>query len=272
MNDKYRLLMGMMDEESENRKTVRAAFKMNGAKTRLLSKLIPVLNSYIVDRWVDHCGGTGVVSWNVKPCRIMVYNDRYSAVADFYLALRDREEELKEELMSLHPMSRQVWEHCRDHYNTETDQVKRSALWYYMVLHSYLGKKGQFDTDKLDCRDFLATGMRAWPGIRSKINRFRLENMNVFDSLKVFDYPDTLHYIDIPYVGTDQEGYTDKWDEVKAEKLIEAARSVQGTVAFSHIEHPVFDAEDWDATYHWEINAMVSGKPTILKENLYVIE
>lgn len=259
-------------DRKEERRSVRAAFRMSGAKTRLLDKLMPVLESFRHDIWVDHCGGTGVVSWNKLPCKKMVYNDRYSAVADFYLCLRDDSARLEAELRVMHPRCRQIWENCHSEWNKETDPYKRSAMWYYMAVNSVAGKRGHYGFDIDQSRNYVAAGLDAWGPLRAILRRFEIENMEVTDSLRTYDKPTTLHYIDPPYVGTDQDTFESKWDLDRLKKLVQVIHEMQGTVCLSHCPHPWLDAQEWEEEHEWEIHSSVSQteKKQKMKEKLYV--
>lgn len=268
----FDMLNGLSDADDDKRKSVRAAFRMSGAKTRLLPELMPVLESYSQARWVDHCGGTGVVSWNKRPCKQMIYNDRYSAVADFYLSLRNDRVRLKEALLEFHPRCRQLWEFAHAEWNKERDPVRRSALWYYMAVNSVAGKRGHFGRAIDTPQNFIRMGLEAWDELEPVLRRFEIENLDVIDSLKTYDSPNTLHYIDPPYLDTDQETFETKWDRASMHKLLVQAHACEGTVAISHTPHPMLDAEEWTDVHEWSIRSSVGGAWKVQKENLYVRE
>lgn len=259
-------------ERKEERRSVRAAFRMSGAKTRLLPQLMPVLESYPHDMWVDHCGGTGVVSWNKLPCKRMIYNDRYSAVADFYLCLRDDPTRLEKVLRTMHPRCRQIWEDCSVGWNRETDPYKRSAMWYYMAVNSVAGKRGHYGMDVDQKHNYVGAGLDSWGPLRTILRRFDIENLDVKDALRTFDRPKTLHYVDPPYVGTDQETFESKWDMERLKQLVDIFHELEGTVCLSHCPNAWLDAQEWHDVHEWTIHSSVSqeDKKKKMRENLYV--
>jgi DNA adenine methylase len=258
-------------DETYERKIVRAAFPMPGSKSRSVETILPILESFTHNIWVDHCGGTGTVSWNKSKCKKMVFNDRYSAIADFYIALRDHPKDLEAEVKSLHPRCRQLWEHCYSTWNDETDLVRRAAKWFYMATLSVNGKRLHYGFSTKDNVDIVSMRLRAWDSLHPIVKNFEIENMDVFDSLTTFDSSMTLHYVDPPYLNTDQKTYEHQWVKRDMQKLIDLASTLEGTVAISHCEDLWLDSLTWNEVHEWEITTTVGKtKSGRLKEKLYV--
>lgn len=243
---------------------IRAPFPYSGSKFKSLEHIIPRLPITQHSTWVDHFGGTGVVSWNVPTCHVMVYNDRYSAVVAFYRCLRDpvKKKALFEYLSLMPPHSREEFYWARDTWVNDEDDVVRAAKWYYGLTVSVLGRQQAFaraitshhQTNVWDYMDKL-------PMIHDKLGFFTLENLDVFQCINDYDSPSTVHYFDPPYVGTDQGGYESKWTSKDQERLLNRIAELQGFVALSH--YPCKEIEKrsyWTNRYQWDHEGSASGK------------
>lgn len=240
----------------------RAPFPMPGAKWRSLHEIIPRLPIRKSSVWVESYGGTGVVSWNVPECKVMVFNDRYSGVVAFYRALKERKEELVDYLMSMPPHSREEWIHSRQTWVDETDDVIRAAKWYYMTELSVLGKRAAFGRG-LQTRFLpLPDRIKLFDSIHYILQNFYLENLDARVCIKDYDSINAIHYWDPPYVGTDQGTYKHKWtwdDMLDLKRLIP---QLEGFIALSHYpDSRIDDWGCWDAKYQWDVK--VTAEPMV---------
>lgn len=245
---------------------LRAPFGMVGAKWRSLDNILPKLPFTRDSIWNDVCGGTGVLSWNVPECKVMVFNDRYSGIVDFYRCLQSNQQELVTELESYPPHSRQYWTDCKLEWNTETDPVKRAAKWFYMSKLSVLYKRKAFGRG-INTRFMpLHPSLKIFESIHHVLKNFYLENLDLRVCLKDYDKPKTIHYIDPPYVGTDQGTYDHKWTWDDMKDLFRLIPTLDGFVAFSHYPDPRIDELPfWTRKYQWEVN--VTAEPLAFHES-----
>src|SRR5690606_25089106 len=82
--------LGSHDQPNRDIDVQRAPFGWVGGKSRSITNLLPLLPQR--DKWVDVFGGSGVVTLNRQPAKILdVYNDRYSGVVAFYRFLHDKD-------------------------------------------------------------------------------------------------------------------------------------------------------------------------------------
>jgi DNA adenine methylase len=235
---------------------VRAPFSFQGSKWRSLDKIIPRLGVHKSNTWVDHFGGTGVVSWNIPKCNVMVYNDRYSALVAFYRCLRDekKKEALLAYLESMPPHSREDFYWARDTWVNDVDDVIRSAKWYYGLCCSVLGRQKAF-ARAISSHAITNVWQRLpmFEPIHRCLQSFTLENLDVFQCITDYDTPQTIHYFDPPYVGTDQGGYQSKWGLDDQARLLKAIGNCRGFVALSHYPCNVIDEQPyWTNRYQWE--------------------
>lgn len=249
-------LMGIHGDNTVLKRSeiIRAPFTVVGAKSRSLQHILPKLPITPMCTWVDHFGGSGIVSWNVPKCKLMVYNDAYSAYSTFYKVMREQRDELTAYIESIHPHSREEWGHCRDTWVHETDPVIRSGKWLYMTVNSVLHKRKAFArslTQKLwDTKNATSYLQSLWPLVRD----FVFENLDARQSFKDFDSADTIHYLDPPYVETDQKAYSNQWTWDDMRELLSLISHAQGFVALSHYpDKRIDDAVDWSEEHVWKV-------------------
>ena len=254
----------------------RAPFAMPGAKYRSLHEIIPRLPITRSCTWADHCGGTGVVSWNVPTCKVMMFNDRYSGIVAFYRVLRDpiKKDQLLKYLSEMPPHSREEWLDCRAMWVTEEDDVARAAKWYYMTRLSILNKRQAFGrgiTMKFAPIGDMSDVRLLFDSIHPILKNFTLENLDLKVSFLDYDTPSTIHYIDPPYVNTDQGTYEDKWTHKDNEDLFRLIANSKGFVAFSHYYSSEIDKQSfWTNRYTW--STRVTTEPLIARAENHKLE
>lgn len=234
---------------------VRAPFTYAGSKARSLPEILPRLPIIKSSTWVDHFGGTGVVSWNVPKCNVMVYNDRYSALVAFYRCMRDpiKHQAMIQYLSLMPPHSREDFYWARDTWVTDVDDVIRAAKWYYGIANSVLGRQLAFARSIQSSVDrSVWMHLPFFEPIHRAIQPFTLENLDVFQCIHDYDTCSTIHYFDPPYVGTDQGGYEHKWTAAQQKQLLATIGRCQGFVALSHYPCAEIDSQPyWTQRHQW---------------------
>ena len=234
--------------EKVEHKWERAPFTMVGAKSQSLKHIIPLIPINRNSIWVDHFCGTGVVSFNLlKYGKVNVINDRYSAITDFFTSVRDHCERLCEYLDQFPWNSRQQWNESRGLWNTYDDPVIRAAHWYYYWRGSVLGKGQSFGRGITSPFNPYRDVISLLPIIKSKLANFLIENRDARTLFDEFDKPETIHYLDPPYTGTDQGTYKHKWGYRDMDDLLDRIATARGTVLLSHVPCDQINKRDfWD--------------------------
>lgn len=254
LNDLFDL--GSDDITHVDRQTFeRAPFGMPGGKTNSLKHILPRLP--VRRKWVDHFGGSGVVSWNRPDTEIMVYNDRYSGVVAFYRCLQSkRYYDLLQRLEHLTPpLSREEWINARATWCHETDDVERAAKWFYMVKNSVIGKGKAFARATNSKPPIsLPNSLKLFESLHWKLQGFMIENLDWKVCAKDFDSHDCVHYFDPPYVGTDQSAYDHKWTHTDLQDLLQHISRLQGFAALSgYADSNIDNCDFWDERITWKV-------------------
>lgn len=233
----------------------KAPFGLPGGKSRSLKYILPRLP--LRKKWVDHFGGSGIVSWNRPPCPIMVYNDRYSGVVDFYRVLQsNRYEELLKRLKDITPpLSREEWLYSRATWCTTDDAVERAARWFYMVKNSVIGK-GQAFARATNSRPpiKMQSALELFTSIHQILQSYTIENLDFRTCFKDYDSCDCVHYFDPPYIDTDSSIYEYKWTRRDLNDLLSLIEHAEGFCALSGYADTHIDACDfWTDRVTWKV-------------------
>lgn len=203
-------------------------------------------------KYVEVFGGAGHTLFQKDQSKEEVYNDIHQGLIGVWTAMQDKEkmEELKLRL-ELTPYSRKEFMHCRDTWETETDPVEKARKFYVTVMQSFSAGLKNWKTIKQG--DGLATNVskmystisNRFDYVHKRLQKITIESMDYKDLIIKHDAPDTLFYIDPPYVGetrTYQDGYDHEMLEVSMhEELVDLLLTIKGKALLSGYDHPVYD-------------------------------
>ena len=208
----------------------------------MLSNLLPLMPPCL--RYVEEFGGGASVLLNREPVEVETYNDLNSALADFFRVVADPDlfSQFKRRVEAL-PVSRELWREARATWEDETDRVRRVAKWFVVARQSFGGWFGRSvgfvrTTSRLGkaspCSLWLSC-LRALPEIHARIQRVQVENNDWRKVLRAYDTPETLHYLDPPYVASTRKGgeYKHEMTDDDHAELVEALLSIEGMAVLS---------------------------------------
>lgn len=239
--------------EQRTRETIlRAPFKYPGGKSRSIDKILPRLPYRGV--YVEPFGGSAAILLARHPSKLEVFNDRYAGVVAFYRCLRDPSRMTKLcEAIELTVHSREDFIINRDWQNPD-DDVERAFRWYYMTEYSFAGLGRNFGRSTsararlVSIRDKLPL----FPKIHDRFKRVQVENQDWYDCIIDYDSPDTVFYIDPPYIDADTGIYKSKMTHDDHRHLLDVIIHLQGFVAVSGYSNPIYENQDWDNRHEWE--------------------
>jgi len=289
--DMLDLLDGMLDidEEEEVREhdICHTVFNYPGGKTRALQNILPHLP--YTDTYVEPFGGSAALLLARKPVKLEVYNDRFGGVVEFYRCIKDRE--LCERLidwLELTVHSREEFVTAKNTWPDHEDQVVRAGMWFYMSIYSFASIGRNFGRavrpnavlsgrarDKLV--DFWA--------LHERLKRVTIENQDWPSIFRDFDTPDTVFYVDPPYIDAYKGTYKYELSKADHAKLIDTIMNCEGFVALSAYPNEFYDSFQWDNFYSWDQYVSLTGQAVTetnaqtrvherasVKEGLYIKE
>ena len=229
------------------------AFGWYGGKFSHLNFLAPLLPTDAT-HFCDVFGGSAAVLLNVGPYPVETYNDIDSDLVNFFATLRDQHEELLRAI-SLTPFSREelaracepasglsTVERARRFYirarQTRTGLAQTSSVgrWAHCVLTSRAGMSGSVSR-WLGSVDGLA-------GIATRLRRVQIENAPAIEVIQRYDTPETLFYLDPPYVHAargDTASYGFEMSDDEHRELAEYLRVIRGRAVISGYRTKLYD-------------------------------
>lgn len=240
----------------------RPALRWYGGKFLLAPWVISHFpESYRELHYIEPYGGGGSVLLRKAPSVLETYNDLDSGVTSFFRVLRERPEELIHSLR-LTPYSREEYQLSLLAYTG--DDLELARLFFVRYWQSIGGtssrsgwkvgrtKNGRYTSNPESFELSIGNLSR----IAERLRGVQIENMEALELIQRADNPDSLFYIDPPYVmRTRANAFKSYAHELSNEdhiRLAEALRELSGYVLLSAYEDPLYEelyrAHDWAST------------------------
>lgn len=244
----------------------RPILRYHGGKWRLAPWIIGHFPAHRV--YVEPFGGGASVLLQKERCTAEVYNDLDGEVVNLFRVARDRGAELKR-AVELTPYSRTEFEQSFLPGADELDQARRTAIRSFMGFGGNLTRPNRDQTpQRTGFRTYSKTNRGAVPAgdwrnypqalddILARLRGVIIESRDAQEIIEIHDGPETLHYIDPPYVhstrgfdaGGTHRAYRHELTDDDHRVLAELLHDVQGAVAISGYACPLYDDElypDW---------------------------
>jgi DNA adenine methylase len=241
----------------------RPALRYHGGKWRLAPWIIQHFPAHQV--YVEPFGGAASVLLRKPRSYAEIYNDLDDEVVGLFRVLRSPRAAELVEAVRLTPFARAEFQFC---YEPTLEPVERARR---MVARSFMGfgsnahnicVKTGFRSHSKRCG---STPAHDWVGLptalRAVAERFQgvtIENRDALEVMRQHDGPETLHYLDPPYVHetrssrlsgrNDYHGYKHEMTDAQHAVLLAGAREMQGMVVLSGYPHSLYD----DALPGWQ--------------------
>lgn len=235
------------------------AFGWYGGKFSHLDFLAPLIPTDAT-HFCDVFGGSAAVLMNVGPFPVETYNDLDSELVNFFETLRNQGPKLTKAI-GLTPFSREELvractpedglsklERARRFYirarqtRTGLAQTSSEGRWAHCVLTSRAGMAGAVSR--------WLGGVEALPEIAQRFQRVQIENAPAIEVVQRYDTPDTVFYVDPPYVHSsrgDAAAYGYEMTDADHEELSGVLRAARGRVILSGYRTDLYDRlyADW---------------------------
>ena len=218
-----------------------------GGKIRHLGFILPMLPKAKI--YVEPFGGSAAVLLNRERSEREVYSDLYKPVVALMRALRDSSEELIHAL-DMTPYSRSEF------YTTYPAMTGSNVEVARQIVIRMLQGVGGFaatQTNRSGWGRHFDQGSRArsnsyiHSNFRKAAKRLQgvtIKNQNALDLIRKYDSPDTLFYLDPPYVlsvRNMQKGYTHELEDELQVKLSKLLNSIRGKAVVSGYTSPLYN-------------------------------
>ncbi len=185
---------------------MKAALRYFGAKNRLAGWV----NSFIPDHrvYVEPFGGSAAVLLNKPRSEIEVYNDIYRDVVNYFRVLRDGDVNELVRLLELTAFSREEYQQAAEALPDDggLEAARRFLVRSFMCIASngVFRAKGGFRWGGLKRVPSHAWDWRLFPdrlhAVADRLQGVYIENIDALEVMGKFDSPETVHYVDPPYM------------------------------------------------------------------------
>jgi DNA adenine methylase len=229
----------------------RPALRWYGGKWRIAPWVIAHLPAH--DAYCEPYGGAASVLLRKPPAKIETWNDLHGRLVNFFRVLRDQPQDLIR-LIELTPYARQEYEAARAPADNPLEDARR---FYVLAIQGRVGGAGglwnhgwRYQRDQTsrvgsEPDEFAATDHLY--AIAGRLKHVQIEHGDALDVLARFDTPNTLHYVDPPYVqaarsDTEHKArYLHELTEDDHQDLAQALGSLQGMVVLSGYPSGLYD-------------------------------
>lgn len=262
----------------------RPVLRYHGGKFRLAPWIITHFPAHRI--YVESFGGAAGVLIRKQRAYSEVYNDLDDDVANLFRVIRDPDtRQHLVELLVLTPYARVEFEMAWQPSTDPIERARRLVVRAMMGFGSAGATKGTTGF-RIDTKREYETAQHTWAlyphnlaAVGQRLSGVLIENRPAIEVIRAHDTPQTLHYIDPPYVHHTRcrvtgkgsaRGYRHEMDEVDHLELLDALRGggIQGMVILSGYQTTLYD----DNLPGWEkrtTKARISaGRGTALREEV----
>lgn len=234
--------------------------KWHGGKHYLARKIISHMAPHT--RYVEPFFGGGAVLLLKTHEGVSEYvNDRHQALTCFWRVLQnDQQFEQFKRIIEAVPFSQVEFEDACDDLENE-DPIRRAVSFFIAARQSRQGLMTSFATPTSRQRRRINENVSAWltavEGLQDVHNRLRTVEVwcgDAVDVIEQLDSPDTLFYLDPPYVHSTRkatEVYEHEMSRDDHNRLLTAISKIQGKFLLSGYNNSLY--EGWRAICGWDM-------------------
>lgn len=230
----------------------RPILRWHGGKWLLAPWIISHMPPHRV--YVEPFGGAASVLLRKDRSQCEVYNDLDGEVVNLFRVLQSAPDQLGR-LLDVTPYARSEFALA---YEASDDPVERARR---LLIRSHMGHGSNSHQHQTG---FRGNGLRSgklpqhnWQDmarvaadVASRFGGVVIEQRDAVDLIRLHDGPETLHYVDPPYVADTRDGgrdYAHEMTDMDHRRLLDALVSLEGGVMLSGYAHPLYD----DALIGW---------------------
>ncbi len=229
------------------------AFGWYGGKFSHLDFLLPMIPQDAT-HFCDVFGGSAAVMLNVHPYQVETYNDLDSELVNFFETLRNQGPRLIKAI-GLTPFSREeLVQACTSERGLS--KLERARRFYIRARQTRTGlaqtsSEGRWAHCVLTSRAGMSGAVSRWLGsveglseIVQRLQRVQIENAPAIEVIQRYDTPETVFYVDPPYVHSargDASAYGYEMTDADHEVLAEVLNRVRGRVVLSGYRTDLYD-------------------------------
>lgn len=208
------------------------------------------INSIPHEVYGEPFGGAASILLRKDPVQYEVYNDLDQNLVNLFRVLRDESEELIRKLEST-PYSRVEHRNAFDSSNDPVENARRLIVRYRLSFGRVepakfktpqsAAFKWRFHKGRPPTRDW-ETYLPQLQAAAYRLRQVLLESVPAADFMRMYDGPDTLFYVDPPYLGRKKNNqYLFEMGEQDHKELIEVLKGLKARIILSGYDHPAYN-------------------------------
>jgi DNA adenine methylase len=243
-------------------------FAYPGSKTTYASWIIDHIPEHRL--YVEPFGGAASVLVAKPRSEIEVYNDINGDCVDFFRAVRDRPDELKEWVENT-PYSRKLFEQYVDEYPDWPDDLVERAGRFLFVQHASFGGKGlttsspTYSVQKAPCNlddsekwDNRAADIET---LTERFKRVNIECLDYADLVEKYDRRNAFFYFDPPYVDVGDGYYQTESGGFDHSRFVNTLHDLEGKWLVSYDQNIPPGLEDYRTVSRTKVATMSAQNP-----------
>ncbi len=206
-------------------------------------------------RYVEVFGGGLAVLIAKSPSKIEIVNDKNLMLVTFWRLLRDPETAARlRHALENTPYASKEFEESKDTWRDETlDPVERVRRWYVTIMQSYTREETrdsgwrrpyQGQASHRVEQNIWANRIDRLAKITARLRRVALECMDFAELMPYYDTPDTLFFLDPPYMEetrSEQGNYEYEMSPEQHQHLLDLANSTEAQVILTGYSSPMYE-------------------------------
>ncbi|MDZ4287790.1 MAG: DNA adenine methylase [Prosthecobacter sp.] len=212
---------------------LRPVVRWNGGKTRLLKHLLPALPPHRT--YVEAFGGGLALFLAKKPSPVEIINDLNTDLITLYRCAQFHLEPLLAEIQFT-LTSRQNLADLRTQPGL-TD-LQRAARYLILNRTSFGGAGTHYAVSKKTAQPSRAATLATLRALNARLDKTSIENLPFERLFKLYDSPQTLWFLDPPYLDSDAAIYTG-WNEAQMRHFHSEVSALQGPCLITVDDSPL---------------------------------
>lgn len=247
-------------------KPTRPVLRYPGGKWKMAPWIIEHFPRHEV--YVEVFGGGASVLMLKAPSRTEIYNEIDERIVNVFRCLRDPIKSKKlERLLELTPYAMQEYEDCYEEAADDVDEARRTICRSFFGIgsDSIFRKNGfrrGFKNGKLDSNNAFLSYLNVLPFFVDRIRPVIIENLDWTRVIKVYDTPETLFFVDPPYLDevctSRSVTYSHPFTREEHIELARVLNQVKGNVVLSGYWSELYDElyPGWTTFTHSAVSGM----------------
>jgi len=231
-----------------------APFQWAGGKGKLATWIIQYVPAGHI--YVEPFAGTASVLWHLpSPFPVEVLNDLDGDIVNLYRILQDKVkfEELSHRLIFTPYARAEFARALQIAKDPDASDIDRAWAFFVKQNQGFIGKVesiGHWSRVITETNNRMAHNTSKWRSRlkllsfwHERLSRVQIDCIDGIDCIKYWDTPETVFYIDPPYVPDTRKSrrlYKNEPDLAYHERLVETILAAKGKVLLSCYDHPVY--------------------------------